>query len=350
MKKYLPVVAMCLLMASCKKEEKHDYKPSFQTVTVDTLLKDSISIRALAVDGNKVWYAGTRGKYGWVSLSGGNDFNGVVSQDTIFPEFRSIGQTPENIFIMSAGSPALLYRISKDGKNTKLIYSDTAKAAFFDCLKIEGKNGLAFADPIKKEAYVLTTTNGSIWKRGNPPFYPKFEEGEAAFAASNTNIVMKEGKTWIVTGGSRSRVLFKDKDAQEWEEFDTPLLYGEKGEAKGAYSIDFYDTQIGFIAGGDYTKPESNAKNKALTTDGGKTWKLVADGSGPGYISCVQFVPGSNGYELVTTGGNGIFYSYDRGATWKKILNDTNLHTLQFADAKTLIAAGENRIVLIKLK
>ncbi len=349
MKKYLPYLLTLVLFASCKKEDKHEYRPSFQTVTVDTLLKDSISIRALAVDGNKVWYAGSRGKYGWVSLSGGNDFNGVASQDTVFPEFRSIAQTGSDIFILSVGSPALLFKISKDGKSTRLVYSDTTKTVFYDCLKIEGNNGVAFGDPQKGYPDLLRTADGgNTWYKVSTILAPKLSDGEAAFAASNTNIVIKEGKTWIATGGKDGHVLFLDKRSKNWQVYDNPIIKG--GDATGTYSMDFYDTQTGFIAGGDYTKPESNAKNKALTTDGGKTWKLVADGSGPGYVSCVQFVPGSDGYELVTTGGNGIFYSYDRGATWKKILNDTNLHTLQFADAKTLIAAGENRIVLIKLK
>jgi hypothetical protein len=30
---------------------------------------------------------------------------------------------------------------------------------------------------------------------------------------------------------------------------------------------------------------------KARTTDGGKTWKLVAENQGFGYASCVQYIP-----------------------------------------------------------
>jgi hypothetical protein len=30
--------------------------------------------------------------------------------------------------------------------------------------------------------------------------------------------------------------------------------------------------------------------NKARTTDGGKTWKLVAENQGFGYASCVQYI------------------------------------------------------------
>ena len=348
MKKYLPLLLLAVLFASCKKEEKINFKPSFSTVTVDTLLKDSISIRALTIDGDKAWYAGSMGKYGWVSLSGGKDFTGVASQDTIYPEFRAIAQSATDIFILNVASPALLFKISKDGKQTKLVYTDTTKTVFYDCLTFQdAKNGIAFGDPLNGVPDILTTANGGqSWQKAAPATLPKFAEGEAAFAASNTNIVVKEGKTFIISGGKKSRLyVLEDK---KWQSFDTPILQGS--ESTGAYSMDFYDAQIGFIAGGDYTKPDSNTKNKALTTDGGKTWQLVADGSGPGYISCMQFVPGSNGNELVTTGGNGVFYSFDRGATWKKILGAKNLHTLQFANAKTLIAAGQNRIVRINLK
>jgi len=347
MKKYLPLLLLSLFFASCKKQEKADFKPSFASVTTDTLLKDSISIRALTIDGDKVWYAGSKGKYGWVSLSGGKNFTGVASQDTIYPEFRSIAQTKENVFILSVGSPALLFRISKDGKQSKLMFTDNTKDVFFDCLKIDGKNGIALGDPMFGTPDILTTIDGgATWKRATPSLLPKFEKGEAAFAASNSNIVISEGKTWMVSGGKKSRVFVLEN--QKWNVYDTPIIQGS--ESTGAYSMDFYDNEIGFIAGGDYTKPDGNIKNKALTIDGGKTWALVADGSGPSYISCVQFVPSSNGNELVTTGGDGVFYSFDRGATWRKILEDKDLHTLQFIDARTLIAAGQNRIVRIKLK
>jgi len=121
---------------------------------------------------------------------------------------------------------------------------------------------------------------------------------------------------------------------------------------KGAAHIlaDFYDDKIGFAVGGDYEKPKSNTGNKILTTNGGKTWEVVGEGAGFGYASCVQFVPEGNGNELVTCGPSGVYYSFDRGATWKKIHDDTQLHTLRFANPKTIIAAGQNKIIQLRLK
>ena len=97
--------ALLALIVSCKKEQ--DFKPSFTTVETDTLLKDSISIRALVIDGDKAWYAGSGGKYGYVSTDGGKRFNGIAAKDTLLPEFRSIAQTGTDIFILNAGCTAV---------------------------------------------------------------------------------------------------------------------------------------------------------------------------------------------------------------------------------------------------
>ena len=116
------------------------------------------------------------------------------------------------------------------------------------------------------------------------------------------------------------------------------------------YSADFYDEDIGFAVGGDYTKPDMNTGNKIVSTNGGKRWKKVGNGIAFGYASCVQFIPGSDGYELVTAGPSGVFYSYDRGKSWKKISEDKEMHTLRFANNKTIIAAGQNKIIRLRLK
>jgi len=351
MKKLCLVALTALVLFSCKKEEKKAYKPSFTSVETDTLLTDSvISIRGLAIDGDKAWYAANRGKYGWVSLSGGNDFSGIAAHDTIFPEFRALAQTKENIFILSVGTPALLYKISKDGKQVKQVYTESGEKVFYDCMKFYNDNeGIAMGDPQQGCLGILTTIDGgNTWKKRDCTGMPKVVEGEAAFAASNTNIIIKNGKTWIVSGGKKSRVFYSPNKGKTWEVFDTPIVQG--GEMTGIFSADFYDTEVGFAGGGNYEQPELNKGNKIVTTDGGKTWKPVGEGTGPGYISCVQFLPGSEGKELITVGLTGMFYSYDRGTTWEKIADATNLNTLQFADARTIIAAGQKCIVRFRLK
>jgi len=350
MKKALCIVLFASAFISCKKEIVRNYKPSFTNVTVDTLLQDDISIRALAIDGSKAWYAGSNGKYGWVSLNGEKDFSGIIAHDTVMPEFRSIAKTALDIFILNAGTPATLYKISKDGKKNKLVYSEAGEKVFYDCLKFyNDKEGIAMGDPMNGYPSILRTKDGGeTWHKASTTSLPKFKEGEAGFAASNSIVVIKDGKTWLASGGKKSRIFYLDKDAKEWETYHTPIVQGT--EMSGIFSIDFYDDQTGFAVGGNYDKRDAKTENKILTEDGGKTWKSVGENTGFGYASCVQFVPNSNGNELLTAGPSGIYYSFDRGTNWKQIYDSEDFHTILFADAKTIIAAGQNKIIRIKLK
>lgn len=346
-KSLLLIFAIAIL--SCK-EEKKDFKASFTTVNVDTLLTDSISIRAITIDNDKVWYSGSRGKYGYASLTGEKAFNGVIAFDNSLPEFRAIAQTDKNVFILNVATPAKLYKIDKESKTNTVVYTEEGEKVFYDSMQFfDNNNGIAMGDPTDDCLSVIVTRDGgNSWKKLSCDDLPEVEEGEAAFAASNTNIIVKGEKAWIVSGGKKSRVFYSDDMGESWKVYKTPIVQGTPTE--GIYSADFYDDETGFAVGGDYTKADMNSGNKIITTKGGRKWKTTADGSGFGYASCVQFMPNSGGNELVACGATGMYYSFDRGATWTKILDDTDLHTLRFKDDKTIIAAGQNRIVRLTLK
>lgn len=352
MKKSLYIVFLAVIF-SCKNDKKSettDFKPSFTTVEKDTLLNEEISIRALTIDGDKAWYAGSMGKYGWVSLNGGKNFSGVAVQDTIIPEFRAIAQTNTDVFIVNVGSPALLYKISKDGKRSKLVYTESNEKVFYDSMKFRNdKEGMAIGDPTENCMSVITTNDGGeTWTKMQCNKLPKITDGEAAFAASNTNLIVKNDKTWIVSGGKKSRVFYSADKGNNWEVFDTPIVQG--GAMTGMFSADFYDDSIGFAVGGDYEKLDKNSGNKIITTDGGKTWSLIGENKAFGYASCVQFLPEGNGNELITVGPSGVYYSYNRGKDWKKVLDDKSLHTISFINNKTAITAGQNIIIKLIFK
>jgi hypothetical protein len=56
---------------------------------------------------------------------------------------------------------------------------------------------------------------------------PRTANGEAAFAASNTNIVIKGNNTWIVSGGMKARVFYSADKGNTWEVYDTPIVQGK---------------------------------------------------------------------------------------------------------------------------
>ncbi len=346
MKKIFILIA--ILFAACNSAENEQRKKAFSEVEVEVVFEDSISIRAIDVIGHNVAFAGSNGMYGLYNAAQHKTKVNKIQHDSIFPEFRAVASTSKDFFMLSVANPALLYKTGDAGK-MRLVYQEKDEKVFYDSMMFwNDTEGIAMGDPLDNCLSIIITRNGGkTWKKLSCDNLPETMEGEAAFAASNSNIAIKGDKTWIISGGKASRVFFSPDKAKSWEVFDTPLVQGEA--TTGAYSLDFYDENTGIIFGGDYTKPEGNDANKAITKDGGKTWQLVSPGSGPGYKSSVRFVPNSAGKEIVAVGFTGIAYSSNSGESWKN-LSDEGFYTLRFLNDSVAYAAGKNRLARLSFK
>lgn len=338
-----------VLTAGCKSASTPNHRV-FSTVSIDTLLTDKISIRAIAINGDKVYYAANKNRVGYIHLNDHAKFETKINKDNSDLEFRSLAITNNAIFIINVGNPALLYRLSKDLNQKQLVYEEKNQKVFYDSMRFwNDKEGIALSDPTNNcLAILLTDDGGKTWRKPSCNDLPKIHEGEAAFAASNTNIIIKGNSTWIVSGGKKSRVFYSSDKGISWSVYETPIVQGEA--MTGIFTADFYNEKIGFIAGGNYEKPNQDFQNKALTTDGGKNWQLVGENSGFGYASCIQFIPNSKGKGLVCVGGKGLYCSNDMGTTWKQLSQDSSLYTLRFIDDTTAIAAGKDKIIKIKFQ
>ena len=71
-----------------------------QKVEIETLLKDKISIRALQIWDNKVWYSGTDSKFGYVSLKDSADKKQLVLSDKKL-QFRTLAQNKTHFFLIN---------------------------------------------------------------------------------------------------------------------------------------------------------------------------------------------------------------------------------------------------------
>ena len=72
------------------------------------------SIRALEVENDSTcWFAGSKNKFGYTNDFGNTWKENVIKYDSFDLEFRSISVTTNSVFILSVGSPALLFKIDK---------------------------------------------------------------------------------------------------------------------------------------------------------------------------------------------------------------------------------------------
>lgn len=348
MKKIILFIIVSIILCSCKSNDLHTTN-YFSSVTIDTLLQDKISIRALLIDKEKIWYAADQSRFGCIDLKSNQKKEIQIPADKN-REYRSIAQTKEHIFILSVANPALLYRISKKDLSYELVYQETHEKVFYDSMQFwNDMEGIAIGDPIEGVFSLLKTIDGGkTWEKTPAKLLPKLVDGEAAFAASNTNIVVNGDHTWIVSGGIKARVFYSKDKAKSWSVYNTPIVQGK--QMTGIFTADFYDSKTGFISGGNYENLSQNFDNKAQTKDGGTTWELVAQNQGFGYASCVQYVPNSNGKGLVTVGFSGLFYSKDGGNSWEQLSSDTSLFTIRFLNNSMAIAAGKNKIIRIQFK
>lgn len=338
----LIIPSIFLLIFSCTKTEK---KSPFTSIEIVTIYEDSLSIRAIEIMGGSLAFAANKGTFGTVELATGKVRSNIEKYHTSIPEFRAVAHTSNDFFMLSVGSPALLYRTGEGG-NMDLVYMEEGEGVFYDAMTFwNDKEGIAVGDSVNGcFSIIITRDGGDTWNKLSCNALPDGIEGEGAFAASNTNIKTLGDNTWIVT---TKRILFSPDKGKTWEAFETPIL--SKEETQGIYSIDFWTEYLGVAIGGDYTNPEGNTSNKAITIDGGKTWKLIADGQEPSYKSCVQFVPNSSGKEIVALGFTGISYSSDIGKTWKQ-LSDESFYTIRFLNDSIAYAAGKNRIAKLTFK
>ena len=93
------------------------------------------------------------------------------------------------------------------------------------------------------------------------------------------------------------------------------------------------------MVGGDYTKPKEPFDNVAVTTDGGRTWKLAKGPLPHGYMSGVAFVPGTSERELVAVGLAGTARSADGGESWTMV-DSVPYNSVAFASRTAGWAAG----------
>jgi photosystem II stability/assembly factor-like uncharacterized protein len=308
------------------------------------------SIRAIELDdANNLWFAGSNGIFG--RIQGETLQIDSLEYQGKNPSFRSLAIRENTAFALSIENPALLYRlpVPTSGQKAELIYIEEHPNIFYDSMAfLDSDVGIAMGDPIEGCLSILITKDGGrSWRKKPCSELPSAFQGEAAFAASDTNIATMGNSIWIGSGGKKARVFVSADRGESWNVYDTPIIQGQ--DMTGIYTLDFADQLNGIAMGGNWENKQSTVNAKAITRDGGKTWHLVGNHALPGYISCVKYIPGSGGHELLACSTEGIFYSRDKGNTWNQ-LSEQGYYSLRFQDKGTIWMSRNNEIAKFTLK
>ena len=86
--------------------------------------------------------------------------------------------------------------------------------------------------------------------------------------------------------------------------------------------------------------------NKAITFNGGKSWKVLSKKKAPPYQSCIKFVPGTNGKSMISVGIPGVYYSGNSGRSWKKI-SEESFYAIAFVNGNKAVLTGNKKIATL---
>lgn len=243
-------------------------------------------------------------------------------------DFRAVwAWDADNALVMSSGPGASsrLYQTRDGGEHWIEIARNSEPEGFWDALVFETsplgvarrtKTGVLLGDPVAGRFYskVVDAERGVLYDDRSC----RARVGEAAFAASNSSVVVfGPGRYMIATGGrGGSRVLLSPRlssgrGTASCLGASVPLTSGT--DSAGVFSIAFRDRQHGMAVGGDYKAPDATPGTAAWTSDGGLDWISAAQPP-HGYRSAVSYYAPAKVW--IAAGTNGSDVSYDEGKTW----------------------------------
>lgn len=236
--------------------------------------------RGLCAVGPRVaWVGGTKGTFGRTTDGGTTWAVGTVpdADKLDFRDIEAFGEDTATLLSTGPGEASRICKTTDGGKTWGLQFKNAEPRAFFNAIAFwDEKHGVAFGDPVGGRFHLLATDDGgATWTPLPEKSRPVALPNEGAFAASGTSLVTRGGDdVWFCTGGAKAARVFRSGDrGKTWSVSETPLLAGT--ESAGAFSIAFRDHDHGLIVGGDYRKPDGREATGAVTTDGGRTWKLI---------------------------------------------------------------------------
>lgn len=308
--------------------------------------KSKVSFRGLSVvNDSTIWVSGSEGTIG-LSTDSGKTFEWVSPEGFSKRDFRAIaGFDTQTAIAIAVGSPAVIIKTTDGGRNWTEVYRDEHPDVFLDDMSFYSENlkiGIAVGDPIQGDAYFLKTIDGGdSWKKIDQSLLPDLDDGEAFFAASNSNLKLIDEDTFFaVSGGATSDLIFSGENHYKIG------LSKTDSSTSGANGLDF-SQGYGLIVGGDFMNPKASANNLfifELTIDGIPLIKKP-DKSPTGYQSGVAILDDG---KAISCGMLNVEFSKDKGRNWETI-SKKGYHTCKKArnGNRVFLAGAGGRIAVL---
>lgn len=282
-----------------------------------------------------VWASGAKGTI-LHTLDGGSTWRADTIPGASTFDIRAVHGRSATV-VHAAATAGRIWRSTDGGRSWSLRYEASDTAVFLDAISFwDDQNGMALADPIDGRFLILTTSNGGdSWQEATAASRPVALDGEAAFAASGTSLLLlPNGVALIGSGGKAARVHRSANRGMTWTAVDLPIQSGNG--ANGIFSLAFQNVKDGLAVGGDYRAPDSTRASAAVTRDGGVTWS-PASRMPSGYRSGAAL---SNRSLALAVGTNGSDVSFDSGTTWTPLYK-SGFNSVQISPNGTAFAVGD---------
>jgi photosystem II stability/assembly factor-like uncharacterized protein len=269
-----------------------------------------------AVSKRVAWVGGSAGEV-LRTTDGGQTWKDVSPPDAAGLLFRDVEAQDDrraSVLAIGEGEASRIYTTRDGGRSWKLAFVNDDPAAFYDCMDFYpgGRVGLALSDPVGGRFRIAATyDSGRSWHVLSNRGMPDAVEGEFAFAASGTCLVISGHDAWFASGGGAARVFRSRDGGRKWSVADAPIPASPAG---GVFSLAFRNPWQGAMVGGDFEAPENGVDASGFTHDGGRTWQ--GGGDLTGYRSGVDWVHGARA-TLIAVGPTGSDVSYDGARSWK---------------------------------
>jgi photosystem II stability/assembly factor-like uncharacterized protein len=275
----------------------------------------------------------------------------VAGADTL--QFRDVEATSATTaWLMAAGPGEMsrIYHTTDGGATWALQQLNNSPKAFYDCFAFWDKTHAALlSDQVDGHTVMLETTDGQQWTELATTRVPSPAGTEGGFAASGTCLItLGDRMAWAATGaGTAARVFITRDRGTQWTAVTTPIT---AGPTAGLTTVAFRDERHGTVLGGDVGKADdSTSNNVAITTDGGRTWKLAGRTPFAGAVFGSAYVTGLTPPALVAVGPGGMARSDDDGKNWRR-LDSLAYWSVGFGKSSTGWAVGpKGRIARIEL-